>query len=278
MLQSFAATHNVKMVVVSIGGNDFNFASIVQQCVTDFLASPTWLKDYCNDDSSVKANFTAANVAAQRARIATAYGNLRTAMRNAGYADGSWTMLVQNYPSPLPPGAGFRYGESGYSRQSTGGCGFWNADATWANTTALPTINAAVTGAATDAGIANLRTLDLASAFNGRRLCENTVGPLRGEGPDLVDPGRRGGQDRVGQPDPHRVDLLLEQPLLRPGVAAPELLGPAGHPLVRAAGVERRQHPRRRLHDRRDRAAQRRAADDPGLIRWSERIAWCFRL
>ncbi len=69
-------------------------------------------------------------------------------MRNAGYADGSWTMLVQNYPSPIPPGAGFRYGESGYTRQSTGGCGFWNADANWANGTALPTINAAVTGAA----------------------------------------------------------------------------------------------------------------------------------
>ena len=176
MLQSFAATHNVKMVVVSIGGNDFNFASIVQQCVTDFLASPTWWKDYCNDDSSVTSNFTAANVAAVRAKVATAYGNLRTAMRNAGYADSSWTMLVQNYPSPLPPGSGFRYSESGYTRQSTGGCGFWNADATWANNTALPTINTAVTGAATDAGIANLRTLNLSGAFNGRRLCENTVG------------------------------------------------------------------------------------------------------
>ncbi len=87
MLQSFAATHNVKMVVVSIGGNDFNFASIVQSCVTDFLTSPSWWKNYCHDDSSVTSNFTAANVAAVRARIATAYQNLRTAMRNAGYAD-----------------------------------------------------------------------------------------------------------------------------------------------------------------------------------------------
>ena len=26
MLQEFAASHNVKLVVVSIGGNDFNFA------------------------------------------------------------------------------------------------------------------------------------------------------------------------------------------------------------------------------------------------------------
>ena len=176
MLQNFAASHNVKMVVVSIGGNDFNFASIVQQCVTDFLTSPTWWKDYCNDDSSVTSNFTTSNVAAVRAKVATAYGNLRTAMRNAGYADGSWTMLVQNYPSPIPPGSGFRYSESGYTRQSTGGCGFWNADANWANNTALPTINTAVTGAATDAGIANLRTLNLSGVFNGRRLCENTVG------------------------------------------------------------------------------------------------------
>ena len=176
MLQGFAATHNVKMVVVSIGGNDFNFADIVQTCVTDFLTSPTWWKDYCNDDSSVTSNFTAANVSAVKTKIATALTNVRTAMRNAGYADGAWTMLVQTYPSPIPNGSGFRYSESGYTRQSTGGCGFWNADASWANSTALPTINSTVTGAITQAGITNSRTLNLASAFNGRRLCENTVG------------------------------------------------------------------------------------------------------
>ena len=176
MLQQFAAGHNVKMVVVSIGGNDFNFGSIVQTCVTDFLTSPTWLKDYCNDDSSVTSNFTTSNVSAVRTAIATAYQNVRTAMRNAGYADGSWTMLVQNYPSPLPRSTGFRYSESGYTRQNTGGCGFWNADANWANDTALPTINNTVVGAISTAGITNSKTLNLASAFNGRRLCENTVG------------------------------------------------------------------------------------------------------
>ncbi len=176
LLQQFAAAHNVKMVVVSIGGNDFNFGSIVQTCVTDFLSSPTWWKDYCNDDSSVTSNFTSANVTTVRARIATAYTNVRTAMRNAGYADTGWTMLVQNYPSPIPNGSGFRYSESGYSRQNTGGCGFWNADANWANATALPTINNAVTGAVGQAGITNGKTLDLSAAFNGRRLCESTVG------------------------------------------------------------------------------------------------------
>ena len=175
-LQQFAATHNVKMVAVSIGGNDFNFASVVQSCVVDFLGSPSWWKDYCNDDSSVTANFTSANVAAVKTRIANAFINVRTAMRNAGYADSAWTLLVQNYPSPVPNGSGFRYSESGYTRQNTGGCGFWNNDATWANSTALPTINSTVSGAITQSGLTNTKTLNLASAFNGRRLCETGVG------------------------------------------------------------------------------------------------------
>ena len=118
MLQNFAAGHNVKMVVVSIGGNDFNFAGIIQSCVTDFLTSPSWWPNYCYDDSSVKANFTATNVATVKARITTALLNVRQAMRNAGYADSAWTLVVQDYPSPIPNGSGFRYSQSGYTRQS----------------------------------------------------------------------------------------------------------------------------------------------------------------
>ena len=68
-------------------------------------------------------------------------------MTNAGYSTSQYTIVVQDYPSPLPGGSGFRYGESGYTRQNTGGCGFWNNDANWANNTALPTINNAVKNA-----------------------------------------------------------------------------------------------------------------------------------
>lgn len=132
-------------------------------------------------------------------------------------------MVVQTYPSPLPNGAGIRYSESGYTRQNTGGCGFWNKDADWANASALPTINSTVRGAVTASGIANVKILDLTSALNGRRLCENTVGLLEEKGLAFVDQRRCRGQDRVGRPDPHRVDG--DEQLLHPGVAAPELLG-----------------------------------------------------
>jgi hypothetical protein len=182
MLQTFAATHNVKAVVVSIGGNNFNFGSIVQSCVTDWATSPSWAKDYCNDDSSVTANFTSSNITAQTTAIKNGLLNLRTAMRNAGYADGSWSIIVQNYESPIPTSSGFRYGETGYTRQNTGGCGFWNNDANWANNSALPTINNAVTNASNQAAIASTKLLNLSTAFNGRRLCENTVGLIEEKG------------------------------------------------------------------------------------------------
>lgn len=182
MLQNFAATHDVKMVVVAIGGNNYNFSSIVQDCVEDFLLSPSWWPDYCDDDSSVTGNFTSANVATQTAAIKTGLLNVHQAMLNAGYADSAYTILVQNYPSPLPPGSGFRYSQSGYTRQSTGGCGFWNNDANWANNTALPTIDNSEFNAAAQTGLSNIRTLNISAAFNGHRLCENTVGLLEEEG------------------------------------------------------------------------------------------------
>ncbi|WP_051467780.1 hypothetical protein [Actinomadura oligospora] len=182
MLQNFAASHNVTMVAVSIGGNDFGFGSIVQKCVTDFLTSPSWLPNYCNDDSAVTSNFTSSNITAQRAKIAQAFRNVAQAMTNAGYSPSSYKIVVQDYPSPIPTGSGFRYSQSGYTRQSTGGCGFWNNDANYANSTALTLIDQAVAGAASDSGLSNLVTLRLASAFNSRRLCENTVGLIEEEG------------------------------------------------------------------------------------------------
>jgi hypothetical protein len=182
MLQNFAATHNVKMISLSIGGNNFNFASIIQTCITDWLTSPSWWPDYCNDDSSVTANFTAGNISTQTTAIKNGILNIRQAMTNAGYVDANYKIVVQDYESPIPNGSGFRYGETGYTRQNTGGCGFWNNDANWANATALPTINNAVKNAATATGLTNIKILELQSTFNGRRLCENTVGLLEEEG------------------------------------------------------------------------------------------------
>jgi hypothetical protein len=181
-LQQYAATHNVKMVVALIGANDYGFADIVQQCVLDWLTSPSWWKNYCHDDSSMTSKFTAANVAAITTRVTNAFLNLRTAMRNAGYADASWTLLAQTYSSPLPRGAQIRYSQSGFTRQDIGGCGVWNADADWANDTVVTTLNGTVRNAAAATGMSNLAVFDAQNALVGHRLCENTDGLLEEQG------------------------------------------------------------------------------------------------
>jgi hypothetical protein len=182
MLQHFAASHNVKLVALSIGGNNFNFASIVQTCVEDWLLTPEWWPAYCSDESSVTNNFSSSNVATQKAAITGAIKNVAQAMTNAGYSSSQYTIVVQNYPSPIPNGSGFRYSQSGYTRQEVGGCGFWNKDANYANSTMLATIDSTVLGAASAAGLSNVKTVDLSTAFNGHRLCEKGVGLLEEQG------------------------------------------------------------------------------------------------
>jgi hypothetical protein len=178
-LQQYAATHNVKMVVALIGANDYGFADIVQQCVLDWLTSPSWWKNFCNDDSSMTSKFTAANVAAITTRVTNALRNLRTAMTNAGYADGSWTLLAQTYSSPLPRGAQIRYSQNGFTRQTVGGCGTWNADADWANDTVVAKLNQTVRSAAAALGVG---VFEAQNALVGHRLCETTDGLLEEQG------------------------------------------------------------------------------------------------
>jgi hypothetical protein len=181
-LQQYAATHDVKMVVALIGANNYGFADIVQTCVTDWYFSPSWWPNYCYDDSSVKSKFTSSNQTLITGQVAGAFQNLRTAMRNAGYADDAWTLLVQTYSSPIPRGSGFRYSQSGYTRQTVGGCGVWNRDADWANDTAVVAMNNSAKNGAAQSGLTNVRIFDTQNALAGHRLCENTVGLLEEKG------------------------------------------------------------------------------------------------
>jgi hypothetical protein len=178
-LEQYARTRRVRLVVVLIGANNFGFASIVQTCVTDWLTSPSWWKNYCHDDASVTSMFTAAYIDQQRQRVIGAFANVKRAMANAGYAAGDYRLVAQTYSSPVPRGSGFRYPETGFTRQTIGGCGVWNRDADWANDTMVGVLN----GVAKDAaGAHGLPVLDAQRVLAGHRLCENTVGLLEERG------------------------------------------------------------------------------------------------
>ena len=177
-LQEFAATNKVEVVTVMIGANNFGFADIVQQCVLNWATSPSWWKNYCYDDSSVKSRFATSAIAARTAEVAGALTNVGAAMANAGYQPTDYEVIIQTYWSPVPRGTGIRYSESGYTRQSVGGCGMWNRDADWANDTAVTKINQALVNGAAASGLRNYVVLDLVQALNGHRLCEKGVGLL----------------------------------------------------------------------------------------------------
>ena len=181
-LQQYAASHNVKAVVVMIGANNYGFAAIVERCVTNWLTSPSWLKNYCSDDSSMVSRFTAARQAQETANVAAAFDRVRTAMGNAGYSTSQYKIIAQTYWSPIPRGSGIRYSESGWTRQAVGGCGVWNRDANWANDTVVVAMNNSVRNGAAQAGLTNVVTLDLQDSLVGRRLCEQGVGLMEETG------------------------------------------------------------------------------------------------
>ena len=176
MLQEYAAVNNVKAVVVMIGANNYGFAAIVERCVTNWATSPSWWKNYCSDDSDMTSRFTTTRQTQETNNVRDALLRVRTAMTDAGYSASQYTIIAQTYWTPIPRSTGFRYAETGWTRQSIGGCGVWNRDANWAHDTVVAAMNGSVRNGAAQSGISNLVVLDLQNALDGRRLCESGVG------------------------------------------------------------------------------------------------------
>ena len=199
-LQEFAAANDVDAVTILIGANNFGFADIVQTCVTNWLTSPSWWKNYCYDDSSISNRFTNAAVEARTNEVAGAIKNVSIAMTNAGYTPDEYTIIAQTYWSPIPRGSQFRYAESGWTRQSVGGCGVWNRDADWANDTAVVKMNQAMVNGAARSGVTNFVVLDMSASLNGHRICEKNVGLLEEKGiSNWTSPGASDAAEWVAQ-------------------------------------------------------------------------------
>jgi hypothetical protein len=104
-------------------------------------------------------------------------------VKDAGFSTGEFTILVQDYPSPIPETAGkFRFPQN--VRRSECGAPFQNADAEWASSTAQVVIDKTVKEAAENVKAATayqVNFMELKNAFNGRRLCEEGLS-LVGQG------------------------------------------------------------------------------------------------
>lgn len=181
-LERFAQDHDVTTVVLSIGGNDFHFSTLLTTCVQDFVGTSAGAPTYCGKDPALAAYFSPSAVADVQQRIVGALHNIATAMERTGSKPGDYRVIVQNYPSPLPPGPGLRYPATAAGRFDQGGCPFFDRDATWANSMALATINDTVEQAAVASGVDGITVLDLSRAFVGHRLCEQGAAQIEETG------------------------------------------------------------------------------------------------
>ncbi|MEI8082637.1 MAG: hypothetical protein WCI74_12410, partial [Actinomycetes bacterium] len=148
MLQQFAATHDVKVVTMSIGGNDMGFSDVISNCLQAFL-TPLSSKT-CSQTTAVGAMVNNAAKAVLTDSVANAVLNVNKAMKAAGKSAKDWRLLLFTYPSPVPLPGQMMYGE-GYERQTKGGCGMLDADLLWSNLVLIPYMDQIISGAAATA-------------------------------------------------------------------------------------------------------------------------------
>lgn len=166
-LGAVAVTHDVTVVVLSIGGNDLGFADAITDCTVKYTTSPSWFPNYCHDEQGPRVTNA---MPAAMAGVARSIDDVRAALASAG--DTEYRLILAGYPSPVPMGSDFRYLQSGWDRTFTGGCPFWNADADWARGQLVPQIADGLAAVAAQEGV---EFLDLRDAFNGREVCASSA-------------------------------------------------------------------------------------------------------
>jgi len=159
-----ARSKNVELIMVSIGGNDLGFASIVADC----LARYSTKTGPCGPSQQAMLE---QRIPAARAGVEKAIDEIRAVMTEAGYGNGDYRLIVQTYPSVVPRASEARYSEASPERTSQG-CPFYDDDLTWARDQAAPRIGAVVKAAAASRGV---ETLDLVDAFQGHEICAKTT-------------------------------------------------------------------------------------------------------
>lgn len=164
-LAAVAAQNTVKLITLSVGGNDLGFSDVISTCVQDY---EIWWS-YCHDDQQAAVD---AKMDAAMAGVGKAVDEVRAVMSAAGYAPSSYRVVLQSYPSPIPRSTENRYPESGWSRTNTGGCPFWNLDADWARDSLVPQISARLAAVAAAKGV---QFLDLRDLLQGREVCSTAT-------------------------------------------------------------------------------------------------------
>jgi len=166
-LAEVAVRYDVRLIALSIGGNDLGFSGVIKACAKAYVLNQgtCWNEQQKN---------IIGKLGTTRDNVVNALNAIRAAMEKAGYRDPAhYRIVLQSAPSPLPRSKDMRYPEDN-NRTFVGGCPFWNDDADWARDKLTPEISDMLKSAAE---IAKVGFLDLKDALDGREVC-NTASQL----------------------------------------------------------------------------------------------------
>ena len=160
-----ARKNDVKLIVLSIGGNDLGFGSIVGSCVAAYL--------YGTPPCSSKESTILAGLPNVAAGVTATVNDVRATMAAAGYRARDYRLVLQSYPSATPAAGNYRYsGTAPDARASVGGCPFLDVDVAWSHKTLTPALSATLDDVARKTRV---QFLDLTDAFRGHELCAATA-------------------------------------------------------------------------------------------------------
>ncbi|MEV3989362.1 ricin-type beta-trefoil lectin domain protein [Streptomyces sp. NPDC049837] len=171
-----ARNTRIKMVLLVAGANDdLQFGPVMTDCVTRYLT----LQGPCEPKY---APGWQARVDGLVPKVEQTIRDLRTVMRDAGYADGDYKLVVMGYPSPIGPD--FHDNPNFPGKLACGGLGY-DSDTVWGRNTAVPAFERGMRRAAANTGAVYL---DNSRLFHGHEVCmEDTW--ARGLYIDLSKPG-----------------------------------------------------------------------------------------
>jgi lysophospholipase L1-like esterase len=185
-LISVAQQYRVTTVIVQTGANDEPaFADTMLGCIEE------WFNPFSSGCRSYLRTEWPQRLAAMAPRVERALADVRSAMSQAGYAGGSYNLILTSYASPLTE-------KMDATLHGPQGCPFKLADAQYGRTEAVPQFSAALQGAATRSGA---KFLDFSRATEGREACSGYANPAtEWQNRVTVDPWAwvTGGLDAIG--------------------------------------------------------------------------------
>ncbi|MEU3756923.1 hypothetical protein AB0H17_29960 [Streptomyces olivoreticuli] len=154
-LARMADKYDIKLIVVSIGGNDINFSGVIADCVEKWIKNSTCKE---TQDANVKKLLPQAV-----ANIKTSVGAIRETMKKKA-PKSDYRLVIQSYPNVLPKDN--RYGNK-YKDRLPGGCPFQDTDTAWSR----GLVEDLETNLRKIADSEKTDFLSLSDAFSGHELC-----------------------------------------------------------------------------------------------------------